>query len=193
MSTNTKRIAHTMTDRQPHPPFEAWHWLRADRRLNYPPHTLVEIGQTLTATDAPLALCEYGLHWSLRPLDALMCAPGPIVCRVRVSGDVVLGDSMGCSTERTVIVMADATETLRAFARWSALQVIHLWYAPDVVRQYLETGDESLRDASWDAARAAACAAAYDNGVLHAIRAAQNHELERRLLKILEGSHVRYV
>ena len=43
------------------------------------------------------------------------------------------------------------------------MSVIHLWDAPDVVRQYLETGDESLRDAAqaaaqvavWDAAQAA--------------------------------------
>ena len=66
--------------------------------------------------------------------------------------------------------------TLREFARWCALQVIHLWDAPDVVREYLETGDETLRvvawdaarasrdvaDAVWNATRAAACAASRD-------------------------------
>jgi hypothetical protein len=29
--------------------------------------------------------------------------------------------------------------------------VIHLWDAPDVVRWYLETGDETIRDAAVDA------------------------------------------
>ena len=45
----------------------------------------------------------------------------------------------------------------------------HLWDCPDIVRQYLETGDESIREAAhaaaWDAARAAAgasLAAAWD-------------------------------
>jgi hypothetical protein len=66
---------------------------------------------------------------------------------------------------------ADATEKLlRDFGRWCALQVVYLWDAPDVVRQYLETGDESLRkaardaaweEASWEAARAAARDAAW--------------------------------
>ena len=42
-----------------------------------------------------------------------------------------------------------------------ALAVIHLWDAPDVVRRYLETGDESIRDAARAAARDAAWAAAW--------------------------------
>ena len=52
---------------------------------------------------------------------------------------------------------------IRQFARDCALDVIHLWDAPSVVKEYLETGDEKLRDAArdaaWDAAWAAAMAA----------------------------------
>lgn len=55
-------------------------------------------------------------------------------------------------------------DTARTFARWCALQVAHLWNMPDVVRKYLETGDEKIMDAawdaSWDAARDASWAAA---------------------------------
>ena len=40
----------------------------------------------------------------------------------------------------------------REFARWCALQVIHLWDCPEIVRLYLETGDESIRAAAWVAA-----------------------------------------
>ena len=48
------------------------------------------------------------------------------------------------------------TETLRYFARMQALSVIHLYDdPPDVVLDYLMTGDESIRHAAWDAARAA--------------------------------------
>jgi hypothetical protein len=51
------------------------------------------------------------------------------------------------------------------------------------VRQYLETGDETIRDAAWDAAWAAARAA-------DAARAAfidkANAELERRLVGAIE-------
>ena len=48
----------------------------------------------------------------------------------------------------------------RTWARWCALQVIDLWDAPEIVRCYLETGDETIRDAAWDAAWAAAWDAA---------------------------------
>jgi len=37
-----------------------------------------------------------------------------------------------------------------------ALSVVHLWDAPDVVLDYLMTGDKSIRDAAWAAARIAA-------------------------------------
>ena len=55
---------------------------------------------------------------------------------------------------------------IRRFGCQCALDVIHLWDAPPVVKKYLKTGDESLRAAAWaaagDAARAAAGAAAGD-------------------------------
>jgi hypothetical protein len=48
------------------------------------------------------------------------------------------------------------------FARKCALSVAHLWKMPNIVRQYLETGDESIRVEARDiAAAAAAYAAAY--------------------------------
>jgi len=50
------------------------------------------------------------------------------------------------------------------FARWCALQVVHLWDCPDVVKRYLETVDEGLRGvipaAAQDAARTTACTTA---------------------------------
>ena len=45
---------------------------------------------------------------------------------------------------------------IRRFACDCALDVIHLWDAPPIVKKYLETGDEKLRDAAWDAAWGAA-------------------------------------
>lgn len=52
--------------------------------------------------------------------------------------------------------------TLREFARWCALQVVDLWGAPQVVRQYLETGNEAARAAARAAAWSAAWSAARD-------------------------------
>ena len=49
----------------------------------------------------------------------------------------------------------DATEMLRYYARMQALSVVHLWDAPDVVLDYLMTGDETLQKAASAAAFAA--------------------------------------
>jgi hypothetical protein len=138
----------------------AWHFLKSDRKLAYSPHTIVFTGQRLTVDPGRLGLCEYGLHASERALDALKYAPGPIVCRVRLGGSILTGEDKACASERTVIAMADATETLRVFARACALDVLDKWDAPAVVREYLETGNEDLRVAAEAAARSAAESAA---------------------------------
>ena len=138
---------------------KAWHFLKADRRLACPPHTPVVVGNTLTVDPDKLELCTYGLHASIRALDALCYAPGPIICRVELGGRILTANDKVCASERTVIAMADATETLRAFARSCALDVIYKWDAPSVVREYLETGNEELRESARSAARSAAWSA----------------------------------
>ena len=45
-----------------------------------------------------------------------------------------------------VVWRGDVIEELHAWARWCALQVVHLWDCPDGVRRYLQTGDEALSD-----------------------------------------------
>jgi len=135
----------------------AWHWVRDDLTLR-DGRPLVD-GEKL-AHDGPLKMCESGLHASEKILDALQYAPGATCCRVDVGGEMLRGTGKIVVRERTCLWHVDATDELRAFARWCALRVLHLWDAPDVVRQYLETGDESLRAAAGDAARAAAGAAA---------------------------------
>jgi HEAT repeat protein len=109
--------------------------------------------------DGDLVMCESGLHASLHPYDALQYAPGPILCMVQCE-DVTNGDDKLVCRRRKIVRRIDATTLMRRFARESALSVIHLWDAPDVVRRYLETGDESLRAAARAAAMAAARAAA---------------------------------
>jgi hypothetical protein len=133
----------------------AWHFVQEDGRLRYNDGRKVVAGKTYTASEGSLKLCLYGMHASVKPCDALKYAPGPIVCRVRLSGEILHGPDKLVARTRKVIWAADATEKLCEYARWCALQVVHLWEAPDVVKQYLETGDESVRDAAWDAAWAA--------------------------------------
>jgi len=128
-------------------------------------------GEWLTEPGTPV-LCSHGLHASRHPADALKYAPGSTLCRVKLSGVIVEGDDKLAATSRMIIERIDATSLLREYARWCALQVAHLWDMPDIVRQYLTTGDETIRadayatanDATaYDAARAAydAARAAY--------------------------------
>jgi hypothetical protein len=138
-----------------------------------------EVGEWLIH-EGEVAPCEVGLHASPHPFDALLYAPGNRLHKVVLrKGLKSHGDPIDkyVGKERKIIASIDAEKLLRDFARWSALKVIHLWDAPDVVKQFLETGDENLRaaarDAAWaaardalaaDAARVAAWAAAWAAG-----------------------------
>ena len=116
--------------------------------------------------EGKVELCAQGLHASIDPYDALTYAPGNVLCLVELSGTIVRGGDKVAASGRRIIKRIDAEPLMREYARWCALQVIELWDAPEMVRQYLTTGDESLRAAAraaaWDAAWAAAGAAAGD-------------------------------
>src|SRR5271165_32903 len=163
-------------------PILAWHFV-GDKLRNGDP--IPPDGETLHY-DRPLEMCKSGLHASVRIIDALQYAPGNTVCRVECGGEIILGlDKLICR-ERTILWRVEAESILWTFSRQQALGVIHLWNAPSLVRQYLETGQDDLRaaayvvardvaravaraaasaaarDAAWAAARAAARAAASD-------------------------------
>jgi hypothetical protein len=147
---------------------KAYHFVGAELRDGRP---VPPDGEWLVH-EGPVELCASGLHFSRHPFDAMRWAPedGDTLCLVEVEDIVEEMANKGVCRRRLIVRRIDATELLRGFARWCALQVIHLWDAPDVVRRYLETGDESLMAASraaamssWDtrgAAGAAATAAA---------------------------------
>jgi hypothetical protein len=126
----------------------------------------------------PVVICESGLHASLCPFDALTYAPGGTLCLVDLEemGNAGRHTDKVVARRRRIVARVDAAPLLRQFARQCASDVLHLWDAPDIVKQYLATGGEALRaaaraaasaaaraaasDAAWDAARAAASAAA---------------------------------
>jgi hypothetical protein len=87
------------------------------------------------------------LHGSFDPFDALQYAPGPILHKVLFSGARIEESDKVGSRSRTIIATRDAETMLYAFARKQALSVAGAWDMPLVVRQYLETGDETLRTA----------------------------------------------
>ena len=112
--------------------------------------------------DGELVMCESGLHASKRITDSLKYAPGTTICRVEVHGDIIHDDDKVVAGRRKILWRIDGEAVLQAFARWCALQVVHLWSPPDVVVEYLKSGSEDLRAAARDAAWAAAWAAARD-------------------------------
>ncbi len=151
----------------------AWYFSAADCRLRYGDGRLIEVGATHTVTVTP-SPCNAGLHGSRNIMDALANAPGTVIWRVSIADSIAEQRDKLCGKSRTYLWGYDAYSVLRDFARKCALDVAHLWKIPEVVRQYLETGDEpqryaaraAARDAAWDAAgyaaRDAAGAAARD-------------------------------
>ena len=135
----------------------AWHFVGDTLRDGRP---VPQDGKWLVH-QGPLVICQSGLHASLDPFDALQYAPGPILCLVECDGDIHhQRDKLVCRRRR-IVARRDATEGLRYFARMQALSVAHLWEPPDVVLDYLMTGDEVNRDAALSAAWAAALSAAW--------------------------------
>jgi len=180
----------------------AWYFLKEDRKLRYAPYTPVEPGQVLRV-EGPLELCRRGLHASIRPLDALRHAPGSIVCRVEMGGDIIHGDDKLCASERKTLWVADATRTLHEFACWCAERALlrerdagrepdpRSWDAVEAKRAWLrgEIDDKALAAAAYAAWATAAAARAAVYAAVDAARAAardaawaeQNAELERAL------------
>ena len=140
----------------------AWHFAKSERKLNYGDGREIIVGET-HEVEGEIKLCSRGLHASINVLDALSYAPGLILYRVELSGTVLHGDDKLCASHRKYLAQIDATDIVLKFARDCAKDVLHLWNAPEVVVQFLETGDVSLAGAASDAARAAyaARAAAY--------------------------------
>lgn len=124
---------------------KAWHFVGDTLRDGSPipadGETLVHLG--------PIVPCQSGLHASVRLIDALQYAPGPTLCRVACSGEIKHDGDKFAATSRTILWRMDATKVLSLFARQCALSLAPLWDMPAVVRQYLETGDEALREAAW--------------------------------------------
>jgi hypothetical protein len=183
----------------------AWHFVAESRTLGYDANSLaVEPGfiYSIGKNETPEP-CECGMHGSRRAIDALQFAPGPIICRVRIWGDVEEQDDKLVGRHREVLWMADATESLHRMACWSVRNTPlpdgrKVWdlitdqrskRAVEVKESWLEgkATDAELAaawDAAWaaarDAARDAAWAAAWD-AAWAAAWAAQNTELERLL------------
>ena len=145
---------------------------------------LIEIGKTYRVIKNKL--CEYGFHGSKNILDALKYAPGEWLSIRKITGNVLIGDDKVCGKKCVHVIGFDATDILREFARKCALDDIHLWDAPAIVKEYLETGKDELRAAAYSAAYSAACSAAY-SAAYSAAWKKQNDILTKMVNKKLEG------
>ena len=147
----------------------AWHFLSEDKRLGNGDGRLVEVGVPLECKGDPV-LCDNGMHGSVRLIDALRYASGPIVCRVKIEGDVIEGDDKLCGRRRTVLWMMDATQILHEFACTCVEDALALVEQPDprsvagieAKRKWLDgkITDEEL-DAAWQSSWGAAQDAAW--------------------------------
>jgi hypothetical protein len=123
----------------------AWHFLHESRRQavyfdgdpTYTGH-LVEAGR-IDTVEPPIVCCERGLHASRSPLDALRYAPGPIICRVELSGEVDEEADKLAASCRKVLWVADASRTLREWAIWCSERAI------EAVSQLADLSDLDLK------------------------------------------------
>ena len=108
-----------------------------------------------------IELCERGYHGSEHPFDALKYAPGSTLCWCEYRGDIQRTNDKFVASQRRIIWREGISDLLRYFARQQALRVVSLWAAPDIVLDWLMTGNMAIRNAAYSAAYSAACSAAY--------------------------------
>jgi len=107
-----------------------WHFLQASRRLNFEDNRLVRCGQTLMH-QGELTMCVAGLHACPRIMDALRYAPGPIVERVELSGEILRHTGKAVAHRRKCLWWLDATYILHEFACRCAEDALKLVKSPD--------------------------------------------------------------
>ena len=99
---------------------KAWHFTSENMTLRNGDGRKIVVGETLSC-DGDIAPCENGMHGSKRIIDALQYAPGPILTRVEITGDVIEGHDKIAGRHRKVLWSLDATEILHRFAVQVAL------------------------------------------------------------------------
>jgi len=175
---------------------KAWHFIREDKKLGYSDNRIVKTGRTYKCKGA-LVLCENGLHGSKRLIDALYYAPGPILCRVELSGEIIHSHDKSVARIRTVLKLQDISTILHEFACRCAEDALALIDKPDdrsiaaiqAKRDWLKgkITDQGLA-AAWDAADAASAAAAWTAASAAEIKWQRRHLDE--LMKELFGEDI---
>jgi hypothetical protein len=150
----------------------AWHFVRDDRTLL--DGTKLRVGKVYRLPQGQTPeLCKRGFHASERAIDALTYAPGGVICRVELRGEIVTDTDKAVASERKVLWAADATRVLHLFAlsearralmaerkagrepdprSWEALRVKRLWLDGKATGQELGAAREAAGAAAREAA-----------------------------------------
>ena len=121
-----------------------------------------------------LAMCHKGLHASKHPYDALNYAPGFTLCLVDLDGEILEQGDKCCASKRLIISRFNSKPLCLQFVRDVASDVLHLWDAPQAVKDFLATGENpnAAAYAAYGAAYAAHAAANAANAAYGAAYAA---------------------
>ena len=183
---------------------KAWHFLAEDCRLRYDDRQLVEPGSVIELPRGrDLVLCEWGLHASKRPIDALKYAPGSVLCRVELSGGVVHDTDKSVGHRREVLWMADITWELHELAcwcaeaalraanvtderSWNAIRVKRAWMDGEASDADLSAAANAAMNAAWSAAMNATWNAAW-NAAGSAAWSAAGSAQNQQLLAVING------
>lgn len=97
-----------------------WHFLREDMMLRYSDGRTVKKGIWMKARNCiggPI-LCKQGMHASENILDAIQYAPGIILCKVNVRGNIITSKDKFVGMERVVLDFFNCRETFERFCLW---------------------------------------------------------------------------
>lgn len=124
-------------------PIHAWWFSDFSCRLQYMDNRKAELGVTHSVPGRP-RVCSHGLHGSRDILAALEYAPGPVVWRVILLGEISDGgDRIAAHRRQYIAGGIDIENDLSCFARLCALDVIDLWDAPAAVIEWLHSDGEA--------------------------------------------------
>lgn len=110
------------------------------------------IGEAV-AVEGPLGMDKSWMHVRWRIIDAMYHRNCPLaLCRIEMSRDVVVRrpNDVGAIVEMLEVYQTEVL--MNRFTRWCALRVAGYWSMPPAMREYLETGDDRLREAALFAA-----------------------------------------
>lgn len=146
-----------------------WHFLSDDGLLRFGDYRKPRKGEwvKMLGFGNPI-LNQIGMHASQTVLDALNYAPGSLLCRVKVRGDIVSDGNKFAGRERLIIARADATRMLHEFAcdcamialkvakntnqqSLSAINIKRRWLSCNASDLELSNAFESASEAAMDA------------------------------------------